>query len=67
MFKFISPNTPERVEAILAVFPAGVSVERRLSGGGKYISLTIREVMGNADAVFARYREVQDIGGIFAL
>jgi hypothetical protein len=54
MFKFISPNELQRVEAILAVFPEGTPVERKLSGGGKYISLTIREVVTDADAVFSR-------------
>ncbi|MCH1582871.1 MAG: DUF493 domain-containing protein [Flavobacteriales bacterium] len=67
MFKFISPNVPEKVDAIVGVFPQEVSIDRKMSGGGKYISLTIREVVADADAVFARYLEVQAIGGIFAL
>ena len=67
MFKFIAPNLPERVEAVLGVFPADVRVERRESGGGKYIALTIREVVHDADGVFDRYRAVHAIGGIFAL
>lgn len=67
MFKFIAPNVPERVDAVLAVFPAEVKVDRRESGGGKYVSLTIREVVMDADGVFARYRAVSAIGGIFAL
>jgi len=67
MFKFIAPNRPEVVDAVLAVFPVEVHVERRLSGGGKYIALTIREVVADADAVFDRYRTVTAIGGIFAL
>lgn len=67
MFKFISPNVSEKVDAIIGVFPAEVSIDRKTSGGAKYISLTIREVVADADAVFARYLEVQAIGGIFAL
>ena len=67
MFKFIAPNQAEKTEAILAVFPSGVRVDQKISGGGKYISLTIHEVVDNADAVFHRYQTVQAIGGIFAL
>lgn len=67
MFKFIAPNTEAHIEAIIAVFPEEVSVERKMSGGGKYISLTIREVVTCADGVFDRYRAVHAIGGIFAL
>ena len=67
MFKFIAPNQPEKIEAILVIFPAEVRLERKTSGGGKYISLTIHEVVSNADAVFHRYQTVQAIGGIFAL
>ena len=58
---------PEKIEAILGVFPPDVRVERKTSGGGKYISLTIHEVVSNADVVFDRYQTVQAIGGIFAL
>jgi len=67
MFKFIAPNTATHIDAIIGVFPQGVRIERKLSGGGKYISLTIHEVVANADGVFDRYREVTAIGGIFAL
>ena len=67
MFKFIAPNETNRIGAVLAVFPDDVQVERKSSGGGKYVSLTIREVMPSADGVFDRYEAVGRIGGIFAL
>ena len=67
MFKFIAPNEAEKTEAIIAVFPPEVTIDRKISGGGKYISLTIREVVSDADGVFTRYTAVHAIGGIFAL
>ena len=67
MFKFIAPNLPEKVDAILGLFPSEVRVERKTSGGDKYIALTIHETVADADAVFHRYRTVQALGGIFAL
>ena len=67
MFKFIAPNHADRIGSVLAVFPDDVRVERKASGGGKYVSLTIREVLSSADAVLERYEAVGRIGGIFAL
>ena len=67
MFKFIAPNQSECIRAVLAVFPDDVNVERKSSGGGKYVSLTIRETMPSAEDVFDRYEAVGRIGGIFAL
>lgn len=67
MFKFIAPNLADRIEAVLGVFPDDVRVERKSSGGGKYVSLTIWETVDGADAVFDRYEAVGRIGGIFAL
>ena len=67
MFKFIAPNQADRIGAVLAVFPDDVEVVRKSSGGGKYVSLTIREVVSSADAVFERYEAVGQIGGMFAL
>ena len=37
MFKFIAPNQSDRIGAVLAVFPDDVRVERKSSGGGKYV------------------------------
>lgn len=67
MFKFIAPNQPDRIEAVLSLFPDDVEVKRKSSGGGKYVALTIVETVANADAVFDRYRSVSAIGGIFSL
>ena len=67
MFKFIAPNQPDRIEAVLSKFPDEVEVKRKASGGGKYVALTILETVDNADVVFDRYRAVSAIGGIFSL
>ena len=67
MFKFIAPNQEDQIGAVLSVFPDSFQVERKSSGGGKYVSLTVRETLSSADAVFDRYEAVGRIGGIFAL
>jgi hypothetical protein len=40
---------------------------RRYSTGGKFVSLTIREVMMNADDVVARYDLASGIKGVIVL
>lgn len=67
MYKFIAPNQADRIEAVLAVFPDDVGVQRKASGGGKYVALTIRETMNSAEEVLSRYRSVGNIGGILSL
>lgn len=67
MFKFIAPNQPEKIEAVLAEFPDDVDVKRKSSGGGKYVALTVREVVPSADVIFERYQAVSDVGNILSL
>jgi len=66
-FKFILEPDPERLNALLALFPAESEVLRRYSAGGKYLSLTINEVMLNAEDVLARYDRASAISGVIVL
>lgn len=67
MFKFICEPDQERLDRILALFPPEMEVLRRYSAGGKYVSLTIREVMMNADDVVERYVRASEITGVIVL
>jgi putative lipoic acid-binding regulatory protein len=67
MFKFICEPDQERLDRILALFPAEMEVLRRYSAGGKYVSLTVREVMMNADDVVERYVKASEINGVIVL
>ncbi|MCB0780454.1 MAG: DUF493 family protein, partial [Flavobacteriales bacterium] len=67
MFKFIfEPNTV-RMDAVLALFPAESEVLRKYSSGGKYVSITVKEVMVNADEVLDRYEKAALIEGVIVL
>ncbi|MEZ4807888.1 MAG: DUF493 family protein [Flavobacteriales bacterium] len=67
MFKFIfEPNTV-RMDAVLALFPAESEVLRKYSSGGKYVSITVKEVMVNADEVLERYEKAALIEGVIVL
>ncbi len=67
MFKFILEPEREKLDALLALFPSEAEVLRKYSKGGKYVSLTVREVMMNAEEVIRRYDRTSQIPGVIAL
>lgn len=67
MFKFILEPEEDRLNQVLALFSAESEVIRRYSAGGKYLSITVKEVMMNADEVVARYDRASAIQGVMTL
>ncbi len=67
MFKFVLEPEQERLDRVLALFTEEAEVLRRYSTGGKYVSITAREVMMSAQEVVDRYDRASDIPGVLAL
>ncbi len=67
MFKFIFEPDAARLDAVLALFPKESEILRKYSKGGKYLSLTVKEVMMNADEVVQRYDKASRIEGVIVL
>ncbi len=67
MFKFILEPEQERLAAVLSLFPSESEVLRRYSAGGKYVSLTVREVMISAEDVITRYDLAAGIPGVIMI
>jgi len=67
MFKLIFEPEPGRLERVQALFPPEAELLRKYSTGGKYLSITVREVMINADEVVARYEKASEIEGVIVL
>jgi putative lipoic acid-binding regulatory protein len=67
MFKFVMEPDAARIAALRSLFPPESEVLRRFSSGGKYLSITIREVMLSAEDVVLRYEQVGAIGGVIML
>lgn len=67
MFKFIFEPEQERLDAVLALFPPEAEVLRKYSKAGKYLSLTAKEVMMNAEEVLSRYDKASEIAGVIVL
>jgi hypothetical protein len=67
MFKFIAP-AENRVFALLHdLFPLHAEFTNRHSEGGKYVSITVKEVMLNVDEVIERYQKASAIEGVIVL
>ena len=67
MFKLIFEPETARLEKVLALFPPESELLRKYSAGGKYLSITAREVMINAEEVVARYERAAEIEGVIIL
>jgi len=67
MFKFIAP-AENRIFAMLHdLFPQQAEFTSRHSAGGKYVSITVKELMLNAEEVIERYQKASAIKGVIVL
>jgi len=67
MFKFIAP-AENRIFAMLHdLFPHQAEFTNRHSAGGKYVSITVKEVMMSPDEVIERYEKASAIDGVIVL
>lgn len=67
MFKFILEPDAERLQQVLSLFPPESEVLRKYSAGGKYLSITVKEIMMTAEDVVMRYDRAAGIPGVIAL
>ena len=67
MFKFILPSDEARITELKLIFGESAEITERLSAKGNFTSVTIREMMLNADGIFDRYRRVGGIKGVISL
>lgn len=67
MFKFVIPNDNAKLIKLKLIFNESAEFSTRQSGKGNYLSVTVKEMMMNADSIFDRYREAAEIEGILSL
>lgn len=67
MFKFIVPGVNKKIALVLAKFSEEAIITQRQSRKGKYISITVKVVMLNAESVIDKYKEVATIEGVITL
>jgi len=67
MFKFIIPNKDEKLDTVKALFPTGTPFAFKTSKDLRFISITVKINMNDADQVIAIYQEAKNIEGLLAL
>ena len=67
MFKFIIPADNQKIALVESKFSDEAIILHKESTNGKYFSITIKEVMLNADSIISKYKEMNGIEGLIAL
>jgi hypothetical protein len=67
MFKFIILATNQKIALVESKFSEAAVISHKSSANGKYISITVREVMLSPESVIEKYRAMKDIEGLMAL
>jgi hypothetical protein len=67
MFKFIVPNTPEKIALVSALFEESVDLRLQPSKTGKYVSVGAKELMLDVDSIIEKYKKASLIEGLIAL
>lgn len=67
MFKFILPADNQKLAILNSKFSEDAIISQNQSGKGNYVSVTIREVMMDAESIINRYKSLSDIEGLISL
>lgn len=67
MFKLIIPSDNRTLALVRQLFPDEARVFLRDSNSGKYIIVTVKELMISVDEVIDRYRQALAIEGVIML
>ena len=67
LFKFISPSDSEIIARITVLFDQGADLKYKESKKGKYVSISVKEMMIDADSVIMKYKQISKIPGVMAL
>ena len=67
LFKFIVPNDSESVAKVNALFGDSSDLVMHASRNGKYMSISVKELMFNVDSIITVYEKASLIKGIISL
>lgn len=66
-FKFIIPNNPENMARVMAMFDPNSEIQLHESENKKFVSVSVKEVMTDANSIIEIYQRAQNIPGIISL
>lgn len=64
MFKFIIPADNHKIALVESKFSDEAIMLHKESSNGKYFSITVKEVMLDADSIISKYKEMEGIEGL---
>ncbi len=67
MFKFIIPADNQKLALVTSKFSDDSIITKNESSNGKYLSITIKEVMLDAESIINKYIEMEGIEGLMGL
>ncbi len=67
MFKFIVLADNRKIALIESKFSDEATITQKESANGKYISITVKEVMLDANSIIEKYKEMEGIEGLITL
>ena len=67
LFKFIVPNTSENIALTTALFSDSSDISMHESSTGKFVSVSVKELMLDVDSIIDKYRDATKIKGLMAL
>lgn len=67
MFKFIVPADNRKIALVESKFSDEAIISQNQSSSGKYISITVKEVMLDPESIIDKYKEMYGIEGLMAL
>lgn len=67
LFKFIVPNNSEHMAKVSALFDEQADIAYHESGKGKYVSVSVKEVMLSVDDIIHIYEKASKINGVISL
>lgn len=67
LFKFIIPNTSENRALTTALFNDTAEISMHESNTGKFVSISVKELMLDVDSIINKYKAACKIKGLMAL
>ena len=67
MFKFIVPAENRKIALVESKFSDEAVITQNQSSNGRYVSITVKEVMLSAESIIEKYKEMYGIEGLMAL
>lgn len=67
LFKFIAPNESEKIAVLTALFDDGTDLHYQPSKTGKYMSVSVKEMMMDVDSIIDKYKRAAKVDGVITL